>query len=203
MDGFKDVDGCSEKAGVMLGDYLVFVNGLSVGAGCRWMGESASPTLLQVEEMMLDDGNYPIGLTFARPAQQQEGSQDRWAKQLLGSGPQQAISMETSETTCVTAEYYDQLGLELEQREYNDIVVKDLGAIAGPFAISTERLRDPVTESFDHLSIDSIDGEFVPSFATTHMVRSAMERSWKSEDCVEVVYCDNGRKKYTLGLSDE
>jgi hypothetical protein len=205
LEGFKDVDGCSEKAGVMLGDFLVFVNGLSVGAGCRWMGESTSPSLSQVEEMILDSGNYPIGLTFARPARQEDGGQDRgWTSQFLGSGPaQKLISMETSETTCVTAEYYDQLGLELEQKEYNDIVVKDLAAISGPFQMSMERLRDPVTESFDHLSVDAINGEFVPSYATTQMVRNAMERSWKSDDRVEVMYCDHARKEYILALSHE
>ena len=204
LDGFKEVDSCSEKAGVLLGDYLVFVNGVSVGAGCRWMGEPSSPSLDHVEEMLHDASHYPIGLTFARPAQQQGDDRDRgWTSSLLGSGPQKAISMETSETTCVTAENYDQLGLELEVKEYNDIVVRDLSAIEGPFQVSTERLRDPQTDGYNHLSIDSVNGEFVPSFATTQMVKSAMERSWKSDGRVEVIYCDNDRKNFISNLQDE
>lgn len=204
LDGFQDVDGCSELAGVMLGDYLVFLNGMTVGAGSRWMGDSNSPPLSQVEEMMEDPGNYPIGLTFARPAQRQDGDNDRgWTTGFLGSGPEREISMETSETTCVTAEYYDQLGVELEQKEYNDIVVRDLSAVAGPFQVATNILADAETESFSHLSVDSINGEFVPSFATPQMVKSAMERSWKSDGRVVVTYCDNDRKKFVTALSDE
>ncbi|KAG7340392.1 hypothetical protein IV203_023935 [Nitzschia inconspicua] len=202
LEGFEDVDGCSELAGVMLGDYLVFLNGMTVGAGCRWMGESTSPPLSQVEELLLDPGNYPIGLTFARPARQQDGDDDRWTAVLLGSGPERPLSMETSETICVTAEHYDQLGLELEQKEYNDIVVKDLAAIAGPFQMATSVLLDADTESYSHLSVDSINGEFVPAFATTQMVKSAMERSWKSDGRVEVIYCDMERKKFVMDLSD-
>ncbi|KAG7373046.1 hypothetical protein IV203_033770 [Nitzschia inconspicua] len=202
LEGFEDVDGCSELAGVMLGDYLVFLNGMTVGAGCRWMGESTSPPLSQVEELLLDPGNYPIGLTFARPARQQDGDDDRWTSVLLGSGPERPLSMETSETICVTAEHYDQLGLELEQKEYNDIVVKDLAAIAGPFQMATSVLLDADTESYSHLSVDSINGEFVPAFATTQMVKSAMERSWKSDGRVEVIYCDMERKKFVMDLSD-
>jgi hypothetical protein len=111
--------------------------------------------------------------------------------------------METSETTCVTAENFDQLGLELEVKEYHDIVVRDFSAIEGPFQVSTERLRDPETEGYNHLSIDSVNGEFVPSFATTQMVKSAMERSWKSDGRVEVIYCDNDRKNFISNLQDE
>jgi hypothetical protein len=201
LDGFNDVDGCSELAGVMLGDYLVFLNGKTVGAGCRWMGDSSPPPLSQVEEMLLDPGNYPIGLTFARPARQQDGDMDRgWTSTLLGLGPEREITMETSETTCVAAENYLQLGLELEQKEYNDIIVKDLAAIAGPFQISTSMLLDAETDSYSHLSVDSINGEFVPSFATAQLVKSALERSWKSEGRVEIVYCDNDRKKFVWNL---
>jgi len=203
LNGFKEVDGVSEKAGVLLGDYLVFINGCSVGAGCRWMGERSAPSLVQVEEMLRDKSNYPIGLTFARPQRQEEGQVRDWTTTLLGSAPEKAIQMDKSETTCVSAEFYEQLGLKLELKAYNDITAKDLQGIVGPLQLSTQRIRDPRDDTYTHLSVDSINGEFVPSFATPSLVKSAMERSWKSEKRVEVVYCDNDMKKFILNLKDQ
>lgn len=202
LDGFKDVDSVSEKSGVLLGDYLVFLNGISVGAGCRWMGEPSAPTLQEIDEMLRSKSNYPIGLTFARPQRQEEQARD-WTSTLLGAAADEQIEMETSETICVSAEYYDQLGLDLETKGYGDIIVKDLHAIVGPVQLCTQRLRDPKTDTYNHLSVDSINGEFVPSYATPSLVKSAMERSWKSEKRVEVTYCDNDMKKFVFDLKDQ
>ena len=202
LDGFKEVDSVAEMSGVMLGDYLVFVNGISVGAGSRWMGESATPTLHEVEEMLRNKSNYPIGLTLARPQRQNDQARD-WTSTLLGSAPEEAIQMDSSETICVSSETYEQLGLDLETKAYSDIIVKDLHAIVGPLQLCTQRLRDPQTDTYNHLSIDSINGEFVPSFATSNLVKSAMERSWKSEKRVEVTYCDNDMKNFIFDLKDQ
>jgi len=203
LDGFKEVDSITEKAGVLLGDYLVFVNGISVGAGCRWMGERSAPSLVEVEKMLRDKSKYPIGLTFARPKRQVQEQGRDWTSSLLGSAPEKAISMETSETICVAADFFEQLGLDLEVKAYSDIVVKDLQAIAGPFQLSTQRLRDPQNDTYNHLSVDSVNGEFVPSFATPNLVKSAMERSWKSEKRVVVTYCDNDMKTFISSLKDK
>jgi len=201
LDGFNEVDSVSEKGGVLLGDYLVFVNGVPVGAGCRWMGERSSSSLNDVEEMLRNKVNYPIGLTFARPHRQNEQARD-WTSTLLGSAPEKPIEMDSSETISVSAECYEQLGLELEVKAYHDIIVKDLRAVVGPLQLATQRLRDPQTDTYSHLSIDSINGEFVPSFATPNLVKSAMERSWKSEKRVEVTFCDNDKKKFIFDLKD-
>eukprot|EP00533_Pseudo-nitzschia_delicatissima_P009231 CAMPEP_0116108958 /NCGR_PEP_ID=MMETSP0327-20121206/17070_1 /TAXON_ID=44447 /ORGANISM="Pseudo-nitzschia delicatissima, Strain B596" /LENGTH=1487 /DNA_ID=CAMNT_0003601919 /DNA_START=108 /DNA_END=4571 /DNA_ORIENTATION=- len=202
LDGFKECDSVSEKSGVLLGDYLVFVNGVSVGAGCRWMGDRSAPTLHEVEEMLRNKSNYPIGLTFARPQRKKEQSSD-WTSMLLGAAPEEAIQMESSETICVSAECYEQLGLELEVKGYGDIIVKDLHAIVGPVQVSTQRLRDPQTDTYNHLSVDSINGEFVPSFASPNLVQSAMERSWKSDKRVDVTYCDNDKRNFIFNLKNE
>jgi len=202
LDGFEEVDSLAEKSSILLGDYLVFINGVAVGAGCRWMGELQAPALYQVEEMLRDESNYPIGLTFARPRKQEEQGRD-WASTLLGAAPEKGVEMENSDTISVSAESFEQLGLELEVKAYCDIVVKDLRAITGPLQLATLRLRDPATDTFNHLSVDSINGEFVPSFATPNLVKSAMERSWKSEKRVEVTYCDNDMKKFIFNLKDQ
>jgi hypothetical protein len=202
LDGFKEVDSVSEKAGVLLGDYIVFINGVSVGAGCRWMGETSAPALHEVYEMLRDKSNYPIGLTFARPRRQTEQARD-WTSTILGASPEKAIEMDSAETTCVSAECYEQLGLDLEIKSYCDVIVKDLQAIDGPLQLATQRLRDPQTDTYSHLSVDAINGEFVPSFATPNLVKSAMERSWKSENRVQVTYCDDDKKTFILNLNDQ
>ena len=195
LDGFSDVDGTAEKAGVMLGDYLVFVNGISVGAGCRWLGETSAPGMKEVLGMLQDKSNYPIGLTFARP--QQDSDEKRgW----MGASPKnKEIAMENSETICVTASSYEQLGLILEMQAYSDIVVRDLDAVPGPFQALTKTFEDRDTHQL-HLSVESVNGEFVPGFASTQMVQSAMDRSWKSENQVEVLFCDDERKHWIHSL---
>ena len=197
MKGFQDVDGVAEKSGVLLGDYLVFINGITVGAGCRWLGETSAPALSEVEEMLRNSGAYPIGLTFARP--QRTGSNDRsWYSS--GSPRKEELSMNSAETLCVTADSYEQIGVVLDTSGFSDIIVKDLKAVPGPFQYSSNVLKDPQTQSF-HCSIESVNGEFVPSFATTKVLINAMDRSWKSQNRVEIVFCDDERKSWVHSLS--
>jgi hypothetical protein len=198
VTGFNDVDGVSEKGGVLIGDHLVFINGVAVGAGCRWMGESGGYSLDEVEEMLQDKSNYPIGLTFARPTK--TSSEYRgW----FGVGQkEERIEMGSSETICVSAEAYEQLGIKLTMKNYWDVVVKDLAAVPGPFQILTNTFADKETCTI-HLSIESVNGEFVPSFANPKLVRSGMERAWKNDSRVEVVFCDDERKVWIQGLTDE
>jgi hypothetical protein len=200
VTGFKDVDSVSEKSGVLLGDYLVFVNGVAVGAGCRWMGETSGVSLDEVSAMLKSRTNYPIGLTFARPLKQSTENRG-WFGGGAGNKEEQ-IAMDNSETICVSAEAYDQLGLVLDTKGYWEIVVKDLQAVPGPFQSLTNTFADKETGTI-HLSIESVNGEFVPSFANPQLVRSGMERGWKSDARVEVVFCDDERKVWIQGLKDE
>jgi hypothetical protein len=201
VSGFHDVDGIAEKSGIFLGDYLVFVNGLSVGAGCRWLDESSSPPLYEVEKMIRDKSNYPIGLTFARPVRGSEENQG-WTAMMGSATKKQEITMEDSETVCVASESFEQIGLILETKNLSDIIVKDLDAVPGPFQSLAKRFKDPQTNQF-HLSVEAINGEFVPSFATVQMVKTAMERSWKAQNRVEVLFCDDQRKKWVQSLGEE
>lgn len=197
VKGFNEVDGVAEKGGVFIGDHLVFINGVAVGAGCRWMGQTSAPSMPEVENMLKEKSSYPIGLTFARPQKEKEEKRS-W----LGPNPKnELITMENSETVCVTAETYDHLGLALEIAPYSEIVVKDLEAVPGLFQSLTNGLKDSQTKLL-HLSIESVNGEFVPPFATTQMVKSAMDRSWKSENRVEILFCDDERKNWIHTLKD-
>lgn len=200
VTGFKEVDGVSEKSGVLLGDYLVFINGVAVGAGSRWMGEPSGVSLEEVLGMLKSQTNYPIGLTFARPLKQSTESRGWFGGG--GGNKEEEIAMDNSETICVSAEAYDQLGLVLDTKGYWDIVVKDLEAVPGPFQALTNTFADKETGTIN-LSIESVNGEFVPSFANPQLVRSAMERGWKADTRVEVVFCDDERKVWIQGLQDE
>eukprot|EP00934_Nitzschia_sp_Nitz4_P002390 Nitzschia sp. Nitz4//scaffold206_size41850//33575//38100//NITZ4_007428-RA/size41850-snap-gene-0.6-mRNA-1//-1//CDS//3329541583//2385//frame0 len=200
IKGFNETEGVSEKNGILLGDYLVFVNGLPVGAGCRWMAEDTMSSLDDVVAMLKSESSYPIGLTFARPFKQEETNRG-WFSRTTAVEEQQ-IAMESSETMCVSAEEYGQLGVVLDMKGYTDIVVKDLEAVAGPFQLQLRPLVDAETDMI-HLSIDAVNGEFVPSFASPQMVKSAMERSWNSDGRVEVTFCDDELKQWMQTLKDE
>lgn len=189
VTGFKDVAGVSEKGGVMIGDHLVFINGVAVGAGCRWMDEAGGYSIEEIEEMLRSKANYPAGLTFARPHKTTSESRGWFS---VGS-KQEQIELGNSGTICVSAEAYEQFGIKLIPHRNFEVVVKDLLAVAGPFQILTNTFADKETGMI-HLSIDSVNGEFVPSFANPKMVRSGMERAWKNDSRVEVVFCDDERR---------
>ena len=69
LKGFNDVSGLAEAGGVTLGDYLVFVNGIPVGAGCQFYENGPSTNLDDVTQMCNDQNLFPLALTFARPSQ--------------------------------------------------------------------------------------------------------------------------------------
>lgn len=141
INGSEDVDGMAENSGVLLGDQLVFVNGNSVGAGCTWLGEPNPPSLRRVMEMVTDKMAYPIGLTFARP--KNAGNSNSGWSSVFGASPRKVgrsdLTIEGSETICVTADEYDQIGCMLDNRTGFDIVVTDFVAVKGPFQRMMER----------------------------------------------------------------
>jgi hypothetical protein len=202
IQGFDEVDGFAETCGILLGDHLVFVNGISVGAGVRWLDEPVAPSMEQVMHMIRDKASYPIGLTFARPKQLQHQSYTSY----FVSSPKtsdafgDAFGMDAAQTICVTAEKYEQLGCILEMCSNGDIVVNDLTAVSGPFQAMMKNLKDEQSGRF-HLSIESVNGQFVPGYASPQLAKSAMDRSWKSENRVELILCDDERKEWIHSLS--
>jgi hypothetical protein len=187
VKGFKNVSGRAEGSGLLIGDQLVFVNGLPVGAGCRWLGTPSAPTIEEVFDMLKNEAFYPIGLTFARPRPRETS---RW------TATSREFSDSEAETICVTAESQERLGCLLDQVNKTDVVVTDFEPVAGVFQRAMAICKD------DHgnicLSFDSINGQFVPSYATVEIVRNALNRSWKTGQSVELVLCDDELKKWLL-----
>mmetsp|Transcript_16517 Transcript_16517/g.27992 ORF Transcript_16517/g.27992 Transcript_16517/m.27992 type:complete len:292 (-) Transcript_16517:95-970(-) len=189
LKGFENVPGTTETGGILIGDHLVFINGLPVGAGCSLSGGGIPPELSEVYAMLHDESNYPIALTFARP--NQKGN--RWAAQKKA-----AFSIEAATTHCVTADSFDQLGCVVEGRNKTEVVVTDLVAVPGPFQ-KAMRLQ-PNFEENSELSFEEINGQFVPSYATPSIVMNAMKRSWASNQTLEIWFCDDERKHWVHNL---
>ena len=200
VSDFEEVDGIAEVLGVMIGDHLAFLNGLPVGDFCRILGEPNTPSMDDILKMLHDEVNYPIGLTFARPPQIQESR--GWGSSFLGGAKKEDFNLESAETTCVTSESYQQLGCKLEMKNGVNVIVEDFIAVPGPFQDTLKQYLDAETNGL-HLAIESINGQFVPAYASAQMVKSAMERSWKSDSRVELVLCDDERRDWVFALTDD
>lgn len=185
VKGFNNVNGMAESSGILIGDQLVFVNGFPVGAGCRWLGTPSTPSMEEVFDMLKNESFYPIGLIFARPKQQKTS---RW------SSTSESLSDAEADTICVTAESQGRLGCLLDQAINSDVVVTDFEAVPGVFQRALAACKD------EHgnlcLSVDSIDGQSVPFYATVEMVRNALNRSWNSGESTELLLCDDELKKW-------
>lgn len=189
IKGFAEVSGKAENSGIMIGDHLVFVNGMPVGASCRWLGVPIPPTLAEVHSMLDDKSAYPMGLTFARPRQQRES---RWSTPQKGP---HLLSDDEADTMCVTVENFEQLGCLFRQdSRTGDVVVADLTAVAGIFQDSLRAVCGQ--DKRITLSVDSLNGQFVPSYASKDMVKNAIARSWKTDGRVELCLCDDESKRW-------
>lgn len=187
---FENSNGTAESGGVLIGDYLVFINGVPVGAGCALMGQHQPPELSEVYATLRNSSNYPAALTFARP-KQQTGS--RWT-----TSSTQKFSIEDAETICITADTFEQIGCVLASKKNLDIVVSDLFAVPGPVQLAMRPYMN--RNGTLNLAVESINGQFVPSYASTSIVMNAMKRSWSTDDTVEVVFCDDERKVWVHKL---
>lgn len=202
IDGFNPVTGAGETSGILIGDHLVFVNGTPVGAGARWLGEAQSPTVDDLYEMLCDKTLYPIGLTFARP-QTQGGlsSGSRWSKSSKQHKQHRTepFSDFDADTICVTCDQQNHLGCIFDTTEHGDIVISGFSLVPGLFHRQLSRYND--IEGRLRIAIDSINGQFVPSYVTKDMVMNALNRSWKNDKRVEIVLCDDERKQYIQSLT--
>ncbi|GAX24737.1 hypothetical protein FisN_4Hh295 [Fistulifera solaris] len=194
VTGFKEVSGMAEGGGIMLGDYLVFVNGFPVGAGCRWLGVEHKPALDDVLEMLQEVSAYPMGLTFARPKQ---GS-SLWEASF---GETHLLRDDEAETICITAESSDRIGCLFDQADSGDIMVRDFHGVPGLFhryfvSCIENDLQLP-------LSIESLNDELVPSYATVDIVRSALKRGWNSDSSVTMQLCNDRVKDWLYSCCEE
>jgi len=195
LKGFLEVNGTVETGGILIGDQLVFVNGIPVGAGCKLTGENTYPELGDIYKILKNEYMYPIALTFARPRQKER----QWVASLHGVHDDGRFDVENADTICVTANSFNQLGCVFESRKSSrEIVLTDLFAVCGPFQTAMSKHKD--INGKVHLSIEAVNGQFVPSYATTDIVMNAMKRSWSNDGKIAINFCDDQSKDYVHNL---
>jgi len=122
LNGFNCLDCVPERQNVFIGDRLIFINKIPVGAGCKAINAGPSPTIEKVMKLLRDEKLYPMRLTFAR---QSQGSNNRW-------GPSVSFDIRTATTVQCHISRYDQLGCIIEKGEaWDDIVVKKFHPVPG------------------------------------------------------------------------
>lgn len=153
------------------------------------MGEP--PTgLSDVHAILADAASYPLGITFARPLK----SDARWTSPSRGRGAESFRDSE-AETVCVAVDSLDKLGCVFSETDDNEIIVTDMPAVPGEFQNAISKFSKMHGQKIS-LSVDSLNGQFVPSYATADMVRNAIMRSWKTDGRVEMWLCDNSLKQW-------
>lgn len=188
---FKSMSGMAEGGGILIGDFVAFVNGIAFGVGRRWLGEPRNQSLDELHETLYNKDMYPMGLTFARP---KTAATARWT-----SGGSQEFSDMEADTICVTVESPDKLGCIFEMRDNGDIVVQDFMPVPGIFHRALAKHADEKGRVY--LAIDSVNGQFVPSYATTQMVQNALKRSWNSDQRqVDLWLCDDEKRDWIRSL---
>ena len=134
-------------------------------------------------------------LTFARPRKKER----QWASSMQGRQHVAGFNVETADTICVAASSFGQLGCVFETKNFGrEVIVTDLFAVAGPFQIGMEKFKDENGKV--HVSFEAVNGQFVPSYASTDMVKNAMKRSWSNDGKVAITFCDDKRKEYVQNL---
>eukprot|EP00986_Skeletonema_menzelii_P005010 scaffold1749_cov148-Skeletonema_menzelii.AAC.18 len=185
LGGFALAEGVAESNNVFIGDNLVFINGIPVGAGCRLLkGSDPSPKLFEVIDLMKQ--HSPLALTFAR-AQKKPSST---VKSYLTSSPL-SLDVESAQTFSIAASDYSQLGLTFTTG-YNgtDVVVKNISGVEGPFQ---RRVKEAALQLVG-CKLEAINGEFIPTYVTSQLVVNAMCRQWSANNQLELTFCDENHR---------
>ena len=218
LEDFAQAEGAVETGGVFVGDNLVFINGIPVGAGCRLLqGSGPSPKLEDVIAMLKQLS--PLALTFARAKAKQST-----VKTYLTSSPM-SLDVEAATTYSLAALEYNQLGCVFATG-YNgsDIVVKSITGVNGLF----QKQMSAAGHDFIGCKLESIDGEFVPvgagvdfellgnsltfesrnpqlpqSYVNVQLIENALKRRWAASSKIELTFCNEAKKEELLKLASQ
>lgn len=190
ISGFNQVSGMAENSGILIGDYLVFVNGSPVGAGCRWLGVTPVFGLDEVYNMIRDRSAYPMGLTFARRKKKASSS---WETSLI---TEDLLRDHEAETFCVTTDSQELLGCLFDQAPSGDVIVRDFYGVPGILQRCLSNKLGPSMPSLLPLSIESLNNQCVPSYASAEIVMNALKRGWKTQYELSFLLCNDELKEW-------
>ena len=182
---FVLTEGVAESNNVFIGDNLVFINGIPVGAGCRLLqGSGPPPTLFEVIDVMKQQS--PLALTFARA----QTNQTSTVKSYLTSSPL-SLDIESAQTFSIAVSDFSQLGITFATG-YNgtDVVVKNISGVEGPFQTKMKETALPLVGC----KLEAVDGEVIPNYVTSKLVVNAMSRRWSANNRLELTFCDENHR---------
>ena len=122
LKNLKGIPGKVEKSGVFIGDHIIYINNIPVGAGCR-LSKKPGPrhrleeTLSLIEQL----GSYPnpFTVTFARPSQKE-------------SRRRNTFSLDKASTVSVIIDDIEELGCQFTRgSDEDDVVVSNFKSVKG------------------------------------------------------------------------
>lgn len=129
----------------------------------------------------------PLALTFARAQAKKVSS----VKTYLSSSSPLSFDLESAHTFSIPSPDYDYLGCSfVTGMNGSDIVVKKMTGVAGSF----QRELKASKQSFIGCTLETLDGEVVPSYANTQLIVNAMKRRWAASGQLELTFCDDRQK---------
>lgn len=213
LNGFSLAEGAAESGKVFIGDNLVFINGIPVGAGCK-LADGANAqypslgTLLRTSHLfaenkltrlllfmcfMLQDmviemlkTRSPLALTFARANTEQK-------KTYLRSSSL-SLNIEAANTFSIEAVDYDHIGCTFGiGHNGTDIVVRSISGVQGFFQRQIMATKFPIIGC----ALESVDDEIVPSYVNPQLMMNSISRRWVANGHVKLTFC-NLKHRYAL-----
>jgi len=177
LKDLKGISGKVETSGVFIGDHIIYINNIPVGAGCRLSKKPGPRHRLEETLALLEQlGSYPnpFTITFARPNQKDNRRRNMF-------------SLETATTTSVIIDDIEEIGCEFTRGSNDDdVVVSNFKSVKGPI-----RRTIGNNNKWIGMAFESVDGQLVPSFANGKMVLSAINRSLNEKNKVEIMLCED------------
>jgi len=186
VENFRGVDGAAESSGVIIGDNLIVINGMPVGAGIKLRPGCPILDITDVNAMLNDPRSYPMCLHFAR----QVSSINRKAEFDVESKDVKIIP--------VTIANQQQLGCAIQKNGVGSsmkFLVREFYSVSG---YVNRMINESIQEDLKDSTFYSIDGEILPSYASCEMVMNAMKRGWKTGR-LEIVFCKEKIKEHLVG----
>jgi len=202
LNGFNDVSSALEIGGVLIGDHLVAVNGVPVGAALlskRTAGIASNQYIDKILERLKDQDEYPMTLTFARP--NTGSTPGRYRK----DGP--TISLQNSKKFNVQVDNYAHMGCKFgpsPSTVYNEVIVASFNAVKGPAHLKMLLLEGTQKggdrSAFLGMSVEAIDGVSIPSYIDSGVLAGTLKRSWEANGSLNLLFSDDDRKEWLLSL---